>query len=61
MATNEEEHQDPAGSTGRFQRFVEENDPADAAEPRRSVMPYVLAGVGVIAVLAIIVVLLVVL
>lgn len=56
MTTNEEEHQDPAGSTGKFQRFVEDNAQRDTApEPGRSMLPYVLVGIGVLVVAVIIV------
>lgn len=56
MTTNEEEPQDPASSTGRFQRFVEDTEQRDTApEPGRSMLPYVLVGLGVLVVAVIVV------
>lgn len=54
MSQKNEENVDPAGSTVMFQKFVAENNEPEAA-PRRSMTPYVLAGVGAVVAVAIIV------
>ncbi|MDA2814617.1 hypothetical protein O4J56_28495 [Nocardiopsis sp. RSe5-2] len=54
MSQKNEENVDPAGSTVMFQKFVSDNDEPEAA-PRRSMTPYVLAGVGAVVAVAIIV------
>ncbi|WP_017570034.1 hypothetical protein [Nocardiopsis halotolerans] len=54
MTQNNEPNMDPAGTTQHFRRFVDEN-PAPEEPARRPIMPLVLAGVGVLLVIAIIV------
>ncbi|MFD0776944.1 hypothetical protein ACFQZ2_23665 [Streptomonospora algeriensis] len=51
---NDEEQGDPAGSTMMFRRFVTDNKEPEAA-PKRSMTPYVLAGVGALLAIGIIV------
>ncbi|MGI5120693.1 hypothetical protein ACQEU5_14320 [Marinactinospora thermotolerans] len=52
---NQEQPNDPAGSTTMFRRFVAENNEPEEA-PRRPITPYVLAAVGAIVAIGIIVV-----
>ncbi|WP_116244231.1 hypothetical protein [Nocardiopsis sp. FIRDI 009] len=55
MTQNNDPNNDPAGNTQHFRRFVNENPVSD--EPaRRPIVPLVLAGVGVVLVIAVAVV-----
>ncbi|WP_046468450.1 hypothetical protein [Allosalinactinospora lopnorensis] len=49
-----EEQNDPAGSTMMFRKFVDTND-EPAAPPKPPITPYILAAVGVIVAVAIVV------
>ncbi|MFD6095898.1 hypothetical protein ACFVWN_15395 [Nocardiopsis flavescens] len=54
MTQNNDPNVDPAGATQHFQRFVDDNPEPEAPE-RRPVLPIVLAGVGVVAAVAVVV------